>query len=120
MHEWPRKHLQRTVVACPEIDRARDGGRHWQNHAIRHHVIADQGVIDQEAVDPAIAVPHGVDVYKSESDSRCSSQRLGAPRCQLECFQAFEQLRQHLKFRRNVVHDVLAHGRLRDEDRRVA
>ncbi|MOA44348.1 hypothetical protein D3C78_1666170 [compost metagenome] len=26
LHEWPRKHLQRTIVARPENNRTRDGG----------------------------------------------------------------------------------------------
>ncbi|MNN50094.1 hypothetical protein D3C81_1646610 [compost metagenome] len=68
-------------------------------------------------MDPAIAVPHGVDVYKGEGKRRCPGQRLGASLSQLERLQPIEQPRQGLEPWCDVVHDVFAHGRLSDEDR---
>ncbi|MCY1181375.1 hypothetical protein D9M73_218750 [compost metagenome] len=65
-HERSREYFERTIVAGPEVDRACDCGRDRQYHAVGHSLVPNQGVVDQETVNPAISVAHGMDVHEAK------------------------------------------------------
>ncbi len=101
----------------PELAGVRDARRHGQDDALRHRAVALQRVVDQEAVDAAIAVAHGVHVDETESHGCGTRQRLLATGGSLEFDQAVAHACHVIKMGSDVVDDVTLEPGLAHEDR---
>ncbi|MNL11261.1 hypothetical protein D3C87_1320900 [compost metagenome] len=103
-----------------ELAHAGDGRRNRQDHPRRNGLIAQECVVDQEAVNTAVPVAHRVEVDEPKCDGGRARQRLTSAGHLLEGLQPCQHLIQHREMRADIVDDVLAHGGLADEHRRLA